>query len=220
MSRIKRILTNPFLVFSYTGKAILILILKLPYFRFIRETAGTETSITFRTWFLQKVFGFNGEAYWPMHHSSIISYPKNVYAGVDTCPGYNPGCYIHAVNKIYIGNYTQIAPNVGLMSGNHDFYDLRKQVKGKPILIGNYCWIGMGVVILPEVELGDFTIVGAGSIVTKSFPAGYCVIAGNPARVIRELDPENCKPYKNDVEYFGYIRSERFAEYRERNLNV
>lgn len=76
-------------------------------------------------WFVQKVLGYNKSAYWPMHHSSIVSYPKNVHVGIDTCPGYNPGCYVHAVNKIFIGDYTQIAPNVGLMSGNHDLYDFR-----------------------------------------------------------------------------------------------
>jgi acetyltransferase-like isoleucine patch superfamily enzyme len=181
---------------------------------------STETAITFRIWFVQKVLGFNKETYWPMHHASIVSYVKNVYAGVDTCPGLNPGCYIHAVNKIYIGDYTQIAPNVGLMSGNHNLYDLREQILGKPMIIGKYCWLGMGVVIMPEVELGDFTIVGAGAIVTKSFPQGYCVIAGNPARLIKELDPEQCIRYKNEIEYNGYIRSDRFEAFRRKNLNV
>ena len=46
----------------------------------------------------------------------------------------------------------------------------------------------MNSVILPEVTLGDYTIVGAGSIVTKSFTKGNCVIAGNPAKVIKELN--------------------------------
>jgi acetyltransferase-like isoleucine patch superfamily enzyme len=220
MSRLKKILSNPFIIFSYLGTAMLMLILKLPYFRFIRDTASTETAITFRMWFIQKVLGINREAYWPMHHSSIVSFPKNVYAGIDTCPGYNPGCYVHGANKIFIGDYTQIAPNVGLMSGNHDIYDLSKQVAGKPILIGKYCWIGMGSVILPEVVLGDFTIVGAGAIVTKSFPEGYCVIVGNPARVLRKLDPENCVSFKYNIEYNGYIRAEKFSRFKEKNLNV
>jgi acetyltransferase-like isoleucine patch superfamily enzyme len=213
-------LRNPFLLFRYATNCFVYLIVQLPYFRFIRDTKGTETAINFRTWFIQYVLGFNKEAYWPMHHASIVSYVKNVYAGVDTCPGYNPGCYIHAVNKIYIGDYTQIAPNVGLMSGNHDLHDLRKQIEGKPIIIGKHCWIGMGVVILPEVELGDFTVVGAGAIVTKSFPAGHCVIAGNPARVIRELNKEECVGYKNEIEYNGYIRSDKFEAFKKKNLNV
>ena len=45
----------------------------------------------------------------------------------------------------------------------------------------------MNSVILPGVVLGEHTVVGAGSIVTKSFPEGYCVIAGNPAKIIRKI---------------------------------
>ena len=46
----------------------------------------------------------------------------------------------------------------------------------------------MNSVILPGVTLGEHTVVGAGSVVTKSFPDGHCVIAGNPAIIIRSLD--------------------------------
>jgi UDP-3-O-[3-hydroxymyristoyl] glucosamine N-acyltransferase len=192
----------------------------LPYFRFIRDTRGTDTAISLQVWFFQKALGINRSAYWPMHHSSIVSYPKNVYAGIDTVPGINPGCYIHAVNKIYIGDYTQIAPNVGLMSGNHDLYDFRVQTAGKPIKIGKYCWIGMGVVILPEVELGDFTIVGAGAIVTKSFTEGHCIIVGNPAKKIKELDRDKCISFTTKNPYNGYIPHDQFEAYRKKHLNV
>jgi acetyltransferase-like isoleucine patch superfamily enzyme len=56
-------------------------------------------------------------------------------------------------------------------------------------------WVAMGAIILPGVKLGDFTTVGAGAIVTKSFPEGYCVIAGNPAKIIKHLDKEACDAY-------------------------
>ena len=215
-----RIVKNPLLLFHYSLKFLVLLIIQLPYFRFIRETRNSETAINFSQWFIQKVIGINRSAYWPMHHSSIVSYSKNVYAGIETCPGYNPGCYVHAVNKIYIGDYTQIGPNVGLMSGNHDLYDFRLQTEASPIIIGNYCWIGMGAVILPEVVLGDFTIVGAGAIVTKSFPDGHCVIAGNPARKIRDLDVGKCVPFKTEKPYNGFIPHDKFEAYRKKNLTV
>ncbi|MDP4151697.1 MAG: acyltransferase [Bacteroidota bacterium] len=217
---VSKILRNPFLVFYYLGRSFVWLITRLPYFRFIRDTQHSETAISFHTWYTQKVRRINYAAYWPMHPSSIVSYPKNVYAGINTCPGYNPGCYIHAVNGIYIGDYTQIGPNVGLMSGNHDLYDFRIQTEGGPIRIGKYCWIGMGAVILPEVELGDFTIVGAGAIVTKSFPEGHCVIAGNPAQKIRDLEREKAIPFSMDNPYNGYIPHDRFEEFRKRNLTI
>ena len=84
---------------------------------------------------------------------------------------------------------------MGIISSNHDAIDNDVQVKGTPIVIGRFCWMGMGTVILPEVQLGDFTIVGAGAVVTKSFPEGYCVLGGNPAKVIKQLNREECEAF-------------------------
>ncbi|MDN5091633.1 hypothetical protein [Aliarcobacter butzleri] len=56
-------------------------------------------------------------------------------------------------------------------------------------ILRNNCWIA-NVVIMPEVSIGNNVIIGAGSIVTKSFPSN-CVIAGNPAKIIRELNVKN-----------------------------
>ncbi len=189
--------------------------------RIIRETRKSQTPVRFHHWFFQKVIGVNRDAYWPMHPGSVVRGARRVYCGVDTNPGYEKGCYIQAVNPIYIGDYTQIANNVGLISSNHDLYDLRRNIPGKPIRIGKYCWLGMGAKILPEVELGDFTIVGAGSVVTKSFPEGYCVIAGNPAKLIRKLDPEQCVLYRNQIEYNGFFKTgPEFDRQRRKFLSV
>ena len=62
------------------------------------------------------------------------------------------------------------------------------------------CWLGMGCVVLPGVTLGDFTVVGAGAIVTKSFPEGYCVLGGNPATLLRHLDHDACMAYLQQKE--------------------
>ena len=61
------------------------------------------------------------------------------------------------------------------------------------ITIGNSCFIGMNSILLPGVELGERTIVGAGSVVTKSFPEGNVVVAGNPARVICTVEEFRAK---------------------------
>ncbi len=208
-----------FLLYLFFKKPFLIL-KDLWLLKAIKATVNQDAPISFQVWFIQKVLGINRGIYWPIHHSSIVSYPNRVLIGIETNPGMNPGCYIHGVNRIYIGDYTQFGPNVGLMSGNHDLYDFRKQQSANPIRIGKHCWIGMGAVILPEVVLGDFTIVGAGAIVTKSFPDGKCVIAGNPARKIKDLEPENCKYFTTDNPYIGYMSVKEFELFKLKNLDV
>lgn len=185
----------------------------------IYDTRSSQTPVTFNMWFFQKVLGFNKKAYWPVHFTSRISSPENIYAGVDTCPGYMNNCYLQGLGKIYIGDYTQIAPGVGIISSNHDLYDSRIQRTGK-VTIGKYCWLGMNSIILPNVELGDFTIVAAGSVVTKSFSEGHCVIGGIPAEKIKDLEKEKCIPFKNEIEYNGYIPSKKFEVFRKNKLKV
>lgn len=183
--------------------------------RIIKETKNTQTPIRFKFWFMQRVLGFNRKAYWPMHFTSEVGNPENIYAGIDTSPGYSPGCYIQGHGKTYIGDYTQIGPNVGIISSNHSIYDTRKQEVSQ-VVIGKYCWIGMNSIILPGVELGDFTTVGAGSVVTKSFRDGYCMIAGNPAKIIKKIPKEQCKKFKNLYEYHGYVSIKDFKTYCEK----
>lgn len=91
---------------------------------------------------------------------------------------------------ISIGKGTWIAPNVGIITANHDPLNPDEHLAGADIRIGRKCWIGMNSVILPGVTLGDHTVVGAGSVVTRSFEQGHCVIGGSPARLIRELRHE------------------------------
>lgn len=193
----------------------------LPFFKFIRETRNTQTPISFQNWYDQKILGINLDAYWPVSKNSIVNGPKNVYVGIETSPGLMPGCYIQAAfgGKIYIGDYTQISANVGIISANHCLNDNRKHIPST-IFIGKYCWLGYGSVILPNVKLGDYTIVGANSVVTKSFLEGYCVIGGNPAKIIKYLTKEECVKHKSDKEYNGYIPADKFEAYRKKRLNV
>ena len=195
-----------------------------PFLKPIYYTRGNESCCTFKMWFIQKIIGFNRNCYWPVHFTSTIRFPKNIYVGIDAAPGISPGCYIQAVGKIYIGDYSQIAPNVGIISSNHFMLDIRKHIKSE-VKIGKYCRIGMGSIIMPGVELGDFTTVSAGSIVTKSFKNGYCVLAGNPAIIVADYsNNESIKEkfihYINTHEYNGYIPHGKFEGYRKNKLNI
>lgn len=194
---------------------------KLPYFRFIRETLDYQCRTTFENWFLQKVLniGGNRKAYWPVHWTSQIYDVENIFVGVDAYPGIMKGCYIQGKGGIYIDDYTQIAPNVIIVSSNHDVYDSRKSVL-KAVRIGKYCWIGAGAKIMPGVVLGDWTIVGAGAVVTKSFAEGYCILGGVPAQMLKQLDKEKCIPFENKAKYNGYVRSDKFEEYRKKYLKI
>ncbi len=143
-------------------------------------------------WFGQKVLGYARDIPFPIPRSVIIKNCENIVFDNDDTPNFHSnGCFYQATKaKIIIGKGTQIAPNCGLITTNHDIYDIRKHVEGKDVVIGKNCWIGMGAIILPGVVLGDHTVVGAGSIVTKSFMDGYAVICGNPAKIIKVIERE------------------------------
>jgi acetyltransferase-like isoleucine patch superfamily enzyme len=136
-----------------------------------------------------QVVGINWRTPWPVHWTTQVNNPQGVKIGRRTFPGDSPHCYINGHNGIEIGDDCNLGPGVGLISANHDLGDNSRFQPAPPIRLGRRCWVGMNAVILPGVTLGENTIVGAGAIVTKSFPEGWCVLAGNPARVIRKLDP-------------------------------
>lgn len=91
---------------------------------------------------------------------------------------------------IFVGDYTLIGPNVMLITASHPM-DRDARRKGlqmnKPVRIGKNCWIGAGAIILPGVTIGDDTVIGAGSVVTKDIP-DRVVAVGNPCRVLRTIE--------------------------------
>lgn len=96
------------------------------------------------------------------------------------------------VVAITIGEDCQIGPNVQLLTPTHPIDPGPRRDKleaAEPITIGDNVWLGGGVIVLPGVSIGDNTVVGAGSVVTKDLPANV-VAVGNPARVIRTIEPE------------------------------
>lgn len=143
--------------------------------------------------FMQKIVGYQRHIPFPVSFRSQFMNWENFVFDVDDLANFQKvGCYFQAASDahIYIGKGTCIAANVGIITANHDLKDLTKAAPGKDVRLGEKCWIGMNSTILPGVTLGDHTIVGAGSVVTKSFPEGNCVIAGNPAKLIRKLDQD------------------------------
>lgn len=132
----------------------------------------------------------------------------------------NWGCNMHVGNNfyanfnltvvddadIYIGDNVMIAPNVMIATGTHPVCpELREKMYqyNLPVHIGNRVWIGAGVIILPGVTIGDNSVVGAGSVVTKDIPSGV-VAVGNPCRVLREIN-------ERDYEYYYKNRKIGFA---------
>ena len=164
----------------------------------LRKDVGLNFYIA--DFFFRKILRQNADTDWAIHYTTIVLVPKNIKRGKNVYPGDSPGNFIEAANGIEIGDYSNIGPNVGILSTNHDLIDNSKLTKESPIKIGRFCWIGMNAVILPGVELGDFTVVGAGAIVTKSFPDGYCVLGGNPATIIKQLDIDACQQFR-DTKY-------------------
>ena len=140
-----------------------------------------------KNFFMQKVIGYNRHVPYPVSHRNNVGVASHIIFDPHDLNNFqNFGCYFQAFEGyIRIGFGTYIAPNVGIITQNHKFDDLDEHVEARDVVLGKNCWIGMNTMILPGVVLGDNTIVGAGSVVTKSFPEGHCVLVGNPARVQR-----------------------------------
>jgi len=101
----------------------------------------------------------------------------------------NYGLVALDVASIAIGDDVQIGPNVQLLTPTHPIDPDARRAKweaAEPIAIEGNVWLGGGVIVLPGVTIGENTVVGAGSIVTKDLPPNV-VAAGNPARVVRSL---------------------------------
>lgn len=98
---------------------------------------------------------------------------------------------------IYVGDYTMFGPNVVLATAGHPITpELRKRgyQYNAPIHIGNNCWLGTGVLVMPGITIGDNVIIGAGSVVTKDISSNVIAV-GNPCHILREVN-------EHDREYY------------------
>ena len=155
---------------------------------------------------LQKMFAEIGEDCYietPLHTNfggRYVHFGKKIYA--------NFNLTLVDDTHIYVGDFCQIGPNVVLATAGHPIDPtLREQGLqfNAPIRVGRNCWLGAGVLVMPGVTIGDNTVVGAGSVVTRDLP-GNVVAAGAPCRVLREIND-------HDREYYFKDRPIRWEEF-------
>ncbi|MCR4588346.1 MAG: sugar O-acetyltransferase [Lachnospiraceae bacterium] len=114
-----------------------------------------------------------------------ITFGKHVF--INSC------CHFQDQGGIEIGDGSLIGHNVVLATINHDLRPAyQRKNHYKPVKIGKNVWIGSNSTVLPGITIGDWAVVGAGSVVTKDV-GPYTIVAGNPARVIRRLSEEEIK---------------------------
>ncbi|AGZ38688.1 putative sugar acetyltransferase [Actinoplanes friuliensis DSM 7358] len=130
-------------------------------------------------------FGEGSEIRPPFH----CDYGSQTFIGARTFANFGLMCL--DVATVTIGDDVQIGPNVQLLTPTHPVAAGPRRDKWEaalPITIGDNVWLGGGVIVLPGVTIGDNTVVGAGAVVTRDLPANV-VAVGNPARVIRTVEP-------------------------------
>ena len=122
--------------------------------------------------------GFGARSWFHVHEGATIAIGARSFI--------NSGVMIDAASGVTIGERCLIGDAVVIQDSNYHEIDEGAGVKTAPVTIGDNVWIARGAIILPGVSIGDHSVIGAGSVVTKSVPARV-VAAGNPARVLREI---------------------------------
>lgn len=116
----------------------------------------------------------------------------------------NFGCTFVDDTHIYVGDKVMFGPNVVVATAAHPIAPQLREMAlqyNKPVHIGNNCWIGAGVLIMPGVTIGDNTVIGAGSVVTKDIPANV-VAVGNPCKILREINTELTDEEKEILDFY------------------
>lgn len=161
----------------------------LAYYLFARHLPRSNVPYSFfsreiRSFFLRRLFFKFGQ------HVNIE--PKVIFYNMSECEigdysGIGMGSYIGTVK---IGKDVMVGENLIALSQNHAFDDTKRPMReqgwqpDQPIVIEDDVWIGTRVIILPGVHIGKGSIIGAGSVVTRDVPQ-YSIVAGNPAKIIR-----------------------------------
>ncbi len=118
-----------------------------------------------------------------VHMGARFFLPQNISIGEGSILGDH--IFLDGRAKINIGKHTDIASQVMIYNSEHDLSDPSFKATEEPVTIGDYCFIGPRVIILPGVNIGNGAIVAAGAVVTKDVPGGL-MVGGVPAKVIGE----------------------------------
>jgi acetyltransferase-like isoleucine patch superfamily enzyme len=141
----------------------------------------------------------------PDHRVRLTVWGRNEGEGFINIGKYSlicPGVRISAASGITIGDSCMMASSVYITDSDwHGIYDRLDYIgSSAPVTIGNNVWVGDSAIICKGVNIGENSIIGAGSVVRKNIPANS-IVAGNPAKVVKELDPET--PMKTRAEWFA-----------------
>ena len=161
-------------------------------FKEYNKTSDEETSL--RSELLNKLFKDIGKNCW-IEPDFRCEFGKNII--LENNIYINFGCIILDCAEVRIDSNTLIGPNVGIYAVNHSI-DPKERINGgcfgKPVHIGKNVWIGGDAKILAGVTIGDNSIIGTGSIVTKDIPSNVIAV-GNPCKVIREISEKDKTDY-------------------------
>ena len=146
---------------------------------------------------IRRLFGKTGKSFL-IEQPFYCDYGYNIEIGENFYSNVN--CVILDGAKVTFGDNVFVAPNCGFYTAGHAL-DAEQRIQGLeyayPITIGNNVWIGAQVCVLPGVTIGDNTIIGAGSVVTKSIPANVLAV-GNPCRLLRTITEADRAKYMSE----------------------
>lgn len=152
------------------------------YRRFNREELDKAASLAL----LDELLGSHGERC-HINPPVYCDYGRNIHVGENFYANVN--CTLLDVCEIRIGDNVLLAPNVQILTASHPIA-VAPRVQGvefgKPVTLGHNVWVGGGSILCPGVSIGDNSVIGAGSVVTRDIPANV-VAVGNPCRVLRPL---------------------------------
>lgn len=148
-----------------------------------------------KTEIIKKLFGKTAENFL-IESNFFCDYGYNIEIGKNFYINHN--CVMLDCCKITFGDNVFIGPNCGFYCAIHPLDSESRNTMleyARPITIGSNVWFGGNVTVLPGVTIGDDTVIGAGSVVTKDIPKNV-IAAGNPCKIIREISDKDKDKYK------------------------